>query len=211
MLGTPLYAIIDVDLALARLVEPLDLVSRLLDGGATVLQVRAKRLASRAWLALCEEVVERAHSNGARVVINDRADIARLARADGVHLGQLDLAPRAARAILEPGALIGWSTHTRVQIDDALELPIDYVAVGPVYPTSTKDTGYDAVGLEMVRYAATRFAGRDVVAIGGITLERAREVLDAGATAVAVISDLLDGSNATARVGAYLRVLGHHV
>lgn len=211
MLGSPLYAIVDVDLAGVRGLDPLDLASRFLDGGATVLQVRAKHRASGALLALCDAVVARARAAGARVIINDRADIARLAGADGVHVGQEDLEPSAARIILGSTALIGWSTHTRAQVDAALALPIDYVAVGPVFSTSTKQTGYDAVGLDLVRYAATRFAGREVVAIGGITVERAREVRDAGATAVAVIADLVDGGDPTAQVRAYLRVLGHHV
>lgn len=138
--------------------------------------------------------------------MNDRADIARLAAADGVHLGQDDLAPAAARVILGPSATIGLSTHTVSQLDAAATEPVDYIAIGPVFGTATKDTGYDAVGLEMVRRAATY--GRPVVAIGGITLDTAASVIAAGARSVAVIGDLLTSGDPTARVRAYVERLG---
>src|SRR6185295_1457198 len=110
-------------------------------------------------------------------------------KADGVHVGQEDLPPPAARALVGPDALVGLSTHTEAQIDAALDQPISYLAVGPIFGTSTKATGYDAVGLERVRYAAG--TARVVVAIGGITLETIADVIEAGATSAAVITDLL--------------------
>lgn len=135
-----------------------------------------------------------AHERGALLIVNDRADIAKLAGADGVHLGQDDLNPASARRILGEGGIVGRSTHTEAQLEKAAREPVDYVAIGPVFATSTKATGYDAVGLEMVRRAAR--CGRPVVAIGGITLENAPSAIGAGASSVAVIGDLLTGDPA---------------
>jgi thiamine-phosphate pyrophosphorylase len=138
--------------------------------------------------------------------VNDRADIARLSGAAGVHIGQDDLAPAQARAVLGPKAIVGLSTHTAEQVDRALREPIDYLAVGPIFGTGTKTTGYEPVGVEAVREAAVKAAARHVpvVAIGGITLERSRSVLEAGAGSVAVISDLLSGGDPAARVREFL-------
>ena len=183
-----------------------DFAAACLDGGATFLQLRAKAASSRWILETTLEVVRRAAGSDALVVVNDRADIARLADAGGVHVGQDDLAASAVRLIVGSDAVVGLSTHTVGQIDAALTEPVDYVAVGPVFDTATKSTGYRAVGLGRVREAASRAApfGRPVVAIGGITLDRAADVVAAGARSVAVISDLLTGETPTARVRAYL-------
>lgn len=139
-------------------------------------------------------------------MINDRPDIARLARADGVHVGQDDLSVEDTRALLGPEAIVGVSTHDETQIDAAARTSATYLAIGPVYATHTKDTGYTARGLDLVRRAAA--TGRPVVAIGGMTLERAPDVLAAGAASVAVISDLLVG-DPEARVRQYLGRLGN--
>lgn len=138
--------------------------------------------------------------------MNDRADIARLSGAAGVHIGQDDLAPAQARAVLGPNAVVGLSTHTAEQVDRALREPIDYLAVGPIFGTGTKATGYEPVGVEAVREAAVKASAQHVpvVAIGGITLERSRSVLEAGAGSVAVISDLLSGGDPAARVREFL-------
>ncbi len=139
--------------------------------------------------------------------MNDRVDLARMSGAGGVHVGQDDLPPAAARDQLGPEAVVGVSTHSVPQLEAALREPVSYVAVGPVFGTSTKDTGYDAVGLELLR-AASRMAGTmPIVAIGGVTLDNARAAIDAGASAVAVISDLLAGGDPESRVKAYLRLL----
>jgi thiamine-phosphate pyrophosphorylase len=208
--GVPtLYTILDADVA-ARAGWTLgDLASACLAGGATFLQVRAKQAASGSLLDTAAAVVERAHAAGAVVIVNDRADIARLAGADGVHLGQDDLPPASARAILPDAAIVGLSTHTPEQIESALGQPISYLAIGPVFGTSTKATGYDAVGLARVGHAAARARTRTlpVVAIGGITLESAREILQAGADSIAVISDLLATGDPESRVREYLRRL----
>ena len=184
-----------------------DLASACLDGGARFLQVRAKHSSSRWVLDVAEAVVERAHAAGAIVIVNDRADIARLANADGVHVGQDDLSPAAAREIVGAGWIVGLSTHTAAQLDAALVAPVDYVAVGPVFETRTKETGYAAVGVELVRDAAARARPLPVVAIGGITLERAVEVRRAGAASIAVIGDLLRAGDPIARVRQYLERL----
>ena len=181
-------------------------------GGARFLQIRAKRSSSGALLAMCEQVVALARTAGATVIVNDRADIARLARADGIHVGQDDLEPATARRILGGSAIIGLSTHSMEQVRAAARAPVDYVAVGPVFGTTTKDTGHESVGTALVSEARSVMDqegnARPIVAIGGITLERAVNVLRAGATSVAVISDLLATGDPEARVREYLRVLG---
>jgi len=125
-------------------------------------------------------------------------------------VGQDDLSPAAVKAIVGADAIIGFSTHTQAQIDAAVAQPVRYIAVGPVFGSTTKDTGYTRVGLDLVRYAAaaiaraTAFPSPGLVAIGGITLDRAEAVIDAGANAVAVITDLLSTGDPESRVRAYL-------
>ena len=199
-----LHAIVDADAAARAGWRAGDLAREYLKGGARVLQVRAKRLPSDDLLALCDAIVRAAAPSGASVVVNDRPDLALLSGAAGVHVGQDDLAPGDARAILGPAAVVGLSTHTVPQIEAALREPVSYIAVGPVFGTATKETGYEAVGLDLVR-AGARLAGPiPVVAIGGITLDRAPDVIGAGASAVAVIGDLLATGDPAARVAEYL-------
>jgi thiamine-phosphate pyrophosphorylase len=203
---SPLNAILDDDAATRAGWDVLELGRAFLDGGATFLQLRAKQR-SGAWLLdTAAQLVAMAGGAGAQVVVNDRADIARLADADGVHVGQEDLSPAAVRRIIGPERLVGFSTHTIAQLDAAVGQPIDYVAIGPVFGTASKRTGYDAVGLTLVQEAAARarVRGVPVVAIGGVTIERAADVIRAGATSVAVISDLLATGDPRARVRQYL-------
>jgi thiamine-phosphate pyrophosphorylase len=189
---------------------PFDLARAFLDGGATFIQLRAKQLGSSAFLDLTDATVQLARPYEAQIIVNDRADIARLSGAAGVHVGQDDLPATAARQLLGDEAVVGLSTHTVAQIEAAIRERISYFAVGPVFGTRSKDTGYDAVGLEFVA-AAVRLAGRlPVVAIGGITLENARSVIEAGATSVAVISDLLAGNSPRHRTQAFLQTLAHN-
>ena len=173
-----------------------------------MLQLRAKALPSGRFLDLAERLTVLAAPYGAAVIVNDRVDLALLSGATGVHVGQEDLAPNDARRLLGPDAVVGYSTHTIGQVEGALLEPVTYVAVGPIFGTRTKETGYDPVGLDLVGQAARLARGRPVVAIGGITLETAPEVLAAGASAVAVIGDLLAGGDPQARMAAYARVLG---
>lgn len=203
-----LYAIVDAGTAASQARSVPDLAAACLAGGARWLQVRGAGVATGVLLRWCDEIVRMAGRVGAAVVVNDRIDVARMSGADGVHLGQHDLPPAVARRQLGPEAIVGLSTHTVRQRDDAWTQPLTYVAVGPVYETSTKATGYAPVGLAAVRAAALRRPERPVVAIGGITLERAPAVVAAGAAAVAVIGDLLAGGDPEARVRAYVDVLG---
>ena len=202
-----LHAIVDTDLAVRAGWEPIDLARAFLDGGATVIQLRAKQLSSAAFLDLADTAVRLARPYGANMIVNDRADIALMSAAAGVHVGQDDLAPSAARRLLGDDAVVGLSTHNVAQIERALREPISYLAVGPVFGTRSKDTGYAAVGLELVGNAARRAGELPVVAIGGITLDNARSVIDAGAAAVAVISDLLLDHDPRGRTQAFLQRL----
>ena len=201
-----LHAIVDVTVAAKAGLRPLDLARAFLDGGARVLQLRAKELPSGPMLELSDALVSMADEYTAGIIVNDRVDVALLARAHGVHVGQDDLAPAAARDQLGPAAIVGYSTHSVRQVEAALQDPVSYIAVGPVFGTSTKDTGYSAVGLGLVSAAARLARPIPVVAIGGVTLDNARSAIDAGASAVVVISDLLTDDPA-ARVRAYLQIL----
>ena len=196
----------DVRVADAAGWKPLDLARAFLDGGARLLQLRAKQFPSGSLLDLSDALVALADDYEAVVIVNDRVDVARLSGADGVHVGQEDLPPAVAREQLGPGAIVGYSTHSVAQVEAALRKPISYLAVGPVFGTSTKDTGYSAVGLELVSAAARLAGSTPVVAIGGVTLANAATAIGAGASAVAVISDLLVG-DPVERVKAYLRIL----
>ena len=199
-----LQAIVDADVAARAGWGPVDLARAFLDGGARFLQIRAKQLPSGQFLSLCDTVVAAARAYDAIVIVNDRVDLARLSGAGGVHVGQEDLPVATARAQLGDQAIVGTSTHTLEQIDRAVLEPVTYIAVGPVFGTATKDTGYNAIGLAMVSAAAARATGIPVVAIGGITLDTASAVIKAGASSVAVISDLLTGGDPAARVAMFL-------
>jgi len=202
-----LHAILDVDAAAAADWAVRDLLVAFLDGGAQCIQIRAKQLASGLLLELCELAVTEAAPYRAAVIVNDRADLAALAHAAGVHVGQDDLAPADVRALVGPAAIVGYSTHTVEQVQAAVNEPVSYIAVGPVFGTRTKETGHGAVGLEFVAAAARLAAPLPVVAIGGITLESSASVIEAGAAAVAIISDLLVDRDVTGRTRAYLRRL----
>lgn len=190
-----LYPILDVTLCRQRALEPLGVLDAFLAGGARFIQLRDKSPSSRDRLSLADAAVLRVHAAGGALVVNDRPDIARLSGADGVHVGQDDLSVAEARAILGPSAIVGISTHDAAQIAAAWKTTATYVAVGPIYGTATKDTGYSARGLALIQHAAR--GAMPVVAIGGITLDRATEVIDAGAASASVISDLLRGDPET--------------
>ena len=156
-----------------------------------MIQLRVKQGPDQDFLLLADRLRAITGEAGALLIINDRVDIALMARADGVHVGQEDLPVESVRRLMGPGALIGISTHDQRQADQSLRTTASYIAVGPVFGTGTKDTGYGPRGLQLVSYAANR--GKPVVAIGGITLDRAPSVALAGASSLAVISDLLAG------------------
>jgi thiamine-phosphate pyrophosphorylase len=210
MILPTLYPIIDFE-CFASAPDPVLAVCRfagqLLSSGATLIQYRDKSPEMRRFLS-CVRELRRTTGDRAKLVINDRADLCLAADADGVHLGQDDLSPAAARKIfsaLNRQLWIGLSTHTAAQIREADSMPIDYVAVGPVFATSSKTKPDPVIGLEGVR-AARLATTKPLVAIGGITRANCRPVREAGADSVAVISDLLE-SPAKA-VEDFLRVLG---
>jgi len=209
VLPSKLYAIVDADVATGAGWRVPDLADAYLQAGVRLLQVRAKHASARDVLAWTEAIARVAGE--AWVIVNDRVDIAMVAGTRHVHLGQDDLPVAEARTLLGSEAVIGLSTHTPDQVDAACALPLDYVAVGPVFGTQTKVTGYAPVGTTLVAEARRRTGGRQglaLVAIGGITLATAPEVLAAGADAVVVIRDLLDGETPGTRVRAFLRAVG---
>jgi thiamine-phosphate pyrophosphorylase len=185
------YPIIDVDVCGEHRHDPLIVATACLRGGATLLQLRQKHESGARALALAEAVVAAARDFDALVIVNDRPDIARLAEAAGVHVGQDDLSVDDVRTVVGATAVVGLSTHNESQVEQARGEAVDYIAVGPIYGTATKETGYTARGLDLVRYAAR--GDKPVAAIGGITLERTLEVVAAGAVLIAVISDILRG------------------
>lgn len=206
---SPLYAIVDVDVCLASDRDPVRTAEGFLAAGVAMVQVRAKRVGSGDLLALVDRLAPAAVRAGATLIVNDRVDVARTAGL-GVHLGQTDLPVADARAILGPEAVIGLSTHSRAELMAALEAPSSYVAYGPVFATRTKANPDPVVGLAGVADAAVlaHAAGRPLVAIGGITLATARQVIAAGADAVAVIGDLVHAhEDPAARAQRFLRTL----
>lgn len=181
-------------------------VARLCDGGATLIQLREKHLAPREFYRAAEAALRVAREYGARLIINDRADIALALGADGAHFGQDDLRPTAARRVLGDDAIIGFSTHNVEQVTEATQLPASYIAFGPIYATSSKDNPDPVVGLDALRRARSLTRGLPLVAIGGITQANARAVLEAGADSVAVISSILstDPADITRRMRRHL-------
>jgi thiamine-phosphate pyrophosphorylase len=199
-----LYAVLDAGRAAGQHRDVVELGRAFIDGGARLIQLRAKDAPGGWLLAVADALVAAAAPSGTRIVINDRADIALLAGAAGVHVGQDDLSPSDARRVLGESAWVGWSTHTVEQLARAASEPVSYVAVGPVFATSTKDTGYAPTGLDLVRRATEMLGETPVVAIGGITLDTACHVIEAGAASVAVIGDLLASGDPAARVREYV-------
>jgi len=203
-----LYAIVDADACARDGRVPVDVARAFLSAGARLIQLRCKPWGSAAFLDLAHAIVEDANRAGAAVIVNDRADVAALSRAHGLHVGQEDLAPADARSVIGDEPLLGLSTHTREQWEAALTEPVCYIAIGPVFGTGTKDTGYRAVGLDTTQRAAAAAAGQGLptVAIGGITRDNAVSAIEAGAASVAIISDLLRG-DPEASCRALLRIL----
>src|SRR5579859_1054972 len=214
MLRLPrLYPIIDFSFFAAN-PDPVSAIARyaeeLIGAGATLIQFRDKSEPAqpRRFLS-CARELRRITMERATLVINDRVDLCLAAGADGVHLGQDDLSPAAARKLFDAmkdgkTRLIGYSTHNLDQVSEAGKLPIDYIAIGPVFATTSKARPDPLIGPEGVR-AARRITQKPLVAIGGITRKNCRQVTEAGADAVAVISDLFESPGKA--VADFLRVL----
>jgi thiamine-phosphate pyrophosphorylase len=185
--GTRLYPLTDRRVSGLNHAEQ---VRRLGDAGATLVQLREKVLSPLEFYPEAAAALSVARQRGIKVIINDRVDIALALKADGVHLGQDDLPPEAARRLLGPEAIIGFSTHNLDQARLAAKMPLDYIAIGPIFATSTKEKPDPEVGLQGLNVVREAVGAIPLVAIGGITLANGKEVLSAGADAVAIISDL---------------------
>jgi thiamine-phosphate pyrophosphorylase len=166
-------------------------VERLIEGGIELIQLRDKYASPRQFYEAAKAAVEFARSRKVRIIINDRVDIALAVGAVGVHLGQTDLPPKYARDILGPEAIIGFSAHSLDQAIAALNLPIDYLAIGPVFPTATKENPDSIVGLETIKTVKKEIGDLSLVAIGGIDSENLESVLAAGADSAALVSALI--------------------
>ena len=185
--------------------DPVRLAEALLNAGARIIQVRNKKGSARELLEQVERILSFA-PHGAEIIVNDRVDVALIAGAGGVHLGQDDVPPVEARRILGLDRMIGFSTHNLEQAMQAEKLPVDYVAVGPIFLTATKEKPDPVVGLENLS-AICQAIRKPVIAIGGIKLENAEDVLKAGATSVAVISDVLSAADVASRVQSWIERL----
>ena len=192
----PLYAILDPEQARGRSVE--NVLRELLSGGAKIIQLRAKAISARVFLELARNVREITRAHGCRLIINDRVDVALACDADGVHLGQEDLPLHAARQLL-PAKIIGISTHDLEQAKQAQDGGADYIGFGPMYGTATKQTGYSARGVAMLR-EIRNVVRIPIVAIGGISEGNVSEIWNAGADSAAIISDILAAEDITAKV-----------
>ncbi len=182
----------------------LQIVRELIRGGATIIQIRDKDTPVREFLTDLCRCVEYAERFGVIILVNDRCDLALLSGAAGVHLGQEDLSPAAARHVLGSAAVLGCSTHTPAQVRAANLLPIQYIGFGPVFSTRTKENPSPVTGLAGLRRAC-RISMHPVVAIGGIGLEQVAAVLEAGAASVALISAVMHTGNIARRMERLLK------
>lgn len=203
----PLYAIIDAGLLKT---SELSFAEMMAESGVEILQYRSKHATSRQLFEMCALLSRQWTSLGVNsprplhFIVNDRPDIARLVGAGGVHVGQTDLGVEEARAIVGPQSWVGVSTHTLDQVAAADQTSADYVAFGPIFPTATKEAPDPVVGLDLLTRARQR-TRKPLVAIGGITLERAEETYRAGADSLAVTRDLITAAQPGARARAFLQ------
>ena len=199
----PLYVILDAALLTT---SELDVAKKLSDAGVRLFQYRNKRGSSRELLQASSALAEELSQRGALFFVNDRPDVAFLSGATGVHMGQKDLPAAESRAVLGQGKLLGISTHNLEQVRAAAETDADYVALGPIFDTDSKANPDPVVGTAMIR-EARKLARKPIVAIGGITLDRAKQVMEAGADSVAVISDILRAVDPGKRARQFLSLL----
>jgi thiamine-phosphate pyrophosphorylase len=204
-----LYAILDAspEFAGPSKYSILEIAERLAPVGVELFQYRDKQGSARRIQETSAGILERlaAAGNGARLIVNDRADVAAIVGAGGVHVGQEDLPVEAARKICGGAVWVGVSTHNLEQLRAADASSADYIAVGPIFPTSTKANPDPVVGLEFLR-AARGITRKPLVAIGGITVESAQVVYEAGADSIAVIRDLMAAEDPAERAREYLAI-----
>jgi thiamine-phosphate pyrophosphorylase len=201
-----IYALVDVGTCRTRGLDPLALARAFCREPLAALQLRAKDGTDRERLALARALAPVCRAAGIPFVVDDRADLALLADADGVHVGRDDLPPAQIRTMLGPGRLVGWSTHDAAQVAAAADEPIDYIGFGPVFATRTKRNPDPVVGLAGLREAVAR-AAHPVVAIGGIGLDDLPAIRETGVRAAALVTALLDGDPAE-RIAEAVRRFG---
>jgi len=200
------YPILDTEVALRRGIDPVSAAQQILDAGARILQFRHKAFLSREAFGWLENIATLTQAAGVMLVVNDRADLAKLFNA-ALHLGQDDLPPSAARRVVGPDTVVGFSTHNEAQLRAACDEPANYLALGPLFGTVTKENPDPTVGLGDFRRLRP-LSNRPLVAIGGITRANALQAIDAGADSVAVIGDLFpDDRNVGSRIREWLRLL----
>lgn len=195
-LPSPLYAILDPTQTKGR--AWLSVLQELLRGGVRLIQLRVKEMTANEFFRLAQETSELTRAAGSLLIVNDRVDIALAAQADGVHLGQEDLPLAVARKLMGE-RLIGVSTHDLAQAKEAEHGGADYIGFGPIFGSTTKNTGYSPRGLQMLQ--EIREAVRvPVVAIGGISENNITQVWESGADAAAMISDLIGAEDVAEKV-----------
>jgi thiamine-phosphate pyrophosphorylase len=199
-----LYVILDAALLT---VPETECAQKLADAGVRLLQYRNKRASARELFESSKRLSSLLIPRGVTFVVNDRADVASAAEASGVHVGQEDLEAEAARAVVGTSKLLGVSTHNLEQFRRAAASSADYIAVGPIFATSTKSNPDPVVGMDFVRKVRL-LTDKPIVAIGGITLERAPEIIESGADSVAVIGDILGAHEPGMRARQYIDLLG---
>ncbi len=198
-----LYVILDAGLMTGSAEET---AKQLIEAGVRILQYRSKSGNAEEMLDVSRRLAAMAAAGGALFFVNDRPDIASLSGAAGVHVGQTDLSVADAREVIGRKRWIGVSTHNEAQFREAIETSADYIAVGPVFPTKSKENPDPTTGLDLIR-RVRGLTAKPIVAIGGITLERAVEVIEAGADSVAVISGIIGAEQPASRARQYLERL----
>lgn len=198
---SPLYAILDPEQIAGR--DAGEVLHDLLAGGVKWLQLRVKALAPIEFFELARQARSETRSYGCKLIVNDRVDIALACDADGVHLGQEDLSLAIGRKLVG-NKIVGISTHDLDQAREAEKNGADYIGFGPMFGTSTKETGYAARGVEMLRQIRTGVT-LPIVAIGGINEENVQQVWQAGADSAAIISDILHAEDIAAKIARILR------
>ena len=183
-----LYLVTDRGLARGRAIE--DIVEKAVKGGVTMVQLREKDIATRDFIALALKLKEVLKPYGVPLIINDRVDVALASDADGVHIGQSDMPYRMARALLGPSKIIGLSVENFGQIEEAESLDVDYIGISPVFATPTKTDTAAPFGLEGLR-KAVKMSTHPTVAIGGMNMETAADVMACGTDGIAVVSAIV--------------------
>lgn len=195
-----------LDAALLTVPET-ECAQELVAAGVRLLQYRNKGASARELFESSKKLVSLLSPQGALFLVNDRPDVAALARANGVHVGQEDLGVEEARHVIGRDKLVGVSTHNLEQFQHAVVSSADYIAVGPIFATGTKSNPDPVVGTEFVRKVRP-LTDKPIVAIGGVTLQRAPEIIEAGADCVALISDILGAREPAMRARQYIDLLG---